>query len=96
MIKSFFMVNKSLILIIKRSHKASLKKQILNEYDEYKRANCISFYLGHVLRIGDHKHPRWWLFVDGHDVPADTDKDEKTSFQSVFLKAEIKFITLHH
>lgn len=31
-------------------------------------------YLGHVLRIRNHKHPWRGLLVDGHDVPADTEE----------------------
>lgn len=32
------------------------------------------FYLGHVLRIRDNKHPRWGFFVDRHDISAETER----------------------
>lgn len=35
----------------------------------------LEFYLGHVLRVGDDKHPWWRFLIDGHDVPAETDRE---------------------
>lgn len=33
----------------------------------------LPLYLGHVLGIWHHKHPWRRFFIDGHDVPAETE-----------------------
>lgn len=43
----------------------------------FRRGGGLPVYLGHVLRIGDNKHTRWRLLIDGHDIPARRDKEHK-------------------
>lgn len=59
----FFCVNNFLILIIHDIHTKHLDRNINLEIDMMKM-KIIMFHLGHVLRVGDHKHSRWRLLVD--------------------------------
>lgn len=54
-------------------------KEEMRSWCECTAIGDLHVYLGHVLRIRDNKHPWWRFLVDGHDIPAETDRGRETN-----------------